>query len=56
MSLFEPDFPVLTAMLGGELGDRVSESTSFPEMLAGNVETEQPYPRVPNDKQFEVKS
>jgi hypothetical protein len=56
MSLFEPDFPVFAAMLRGALGDRVSESATFPAMLAENVEIQHPYPRVPNDRQFEVKS
>ena len=56
MSLFEPDFPVFAAMLRGALGDRVSESATFPPMLAEHVEIEHPYLSVPNDRQFEVKS
>ena len=43
MSSFEPDVPIFTAMLRSALGDRVSESATFPAMLAENVEIEHPY-------------
>ena len=43
MSWSEPDVPIFAAMLRGALGDRVSESATFPAMLAENVEIEHPY-------------
>jgi hypothetical protein len=42
MSSSEPDVPIFAAMLRGALGDRVSESATFPAMLAENVEIEHP--------------
>jgi ketosteroid isomerase-like protein len=43
MSSSEPDVTIFAAMLGGALGDRVSESATFPAMLAENVEFELSY-------------
>jgi len=43
MSSSEPDVPIFAAMLRSALGDRVSESATFPAMLAENVEIEHPY-------------
>ena len=43
MSSSEPDVPIFTAILRGAHGDRVSESATFPAMLAENVEIEHPY-------------
>jgi hypothetical protein len=43
MSSSEPDVPIFAAMLRSALGDRLSESATFPAMLAENVEIEHPY-------------
>src|SRR5215472_15263045 len=43
MSSSEPDVPIFAAMLRSALGDRLSESATFPVMLAENVEIEHPY-------------
>ena len=43
MSSSEPDVPIFTAMLRSVRGARVSESATFPAMLAEDVEIENPY-------------